>query len=160
MSRSSQQRPADSSGQGRREVTALDLRTARKMLPLVKSILADIRTYHVRLNELNPEQDRLERNRRTLNWRDRDRRYNISEDIRATEANLTTAVGELDGLGVELVDVEAGAIDFPTRINGRSAAFSWQPGEEAVGFWHYKGEGTRRPIPADWLTSQNQALPV
>ena len=159
MSRSSQ-RPTDSSGQSRREVTALDLRTARKMLPLVRSILADIRTYHVRLNELNPEQDRLERNRRTLNWRDRDRRYNISEDIRATEANLTTAVGELDGLGVELVDVEAGAIDFPTRINGRSAAFSWQPGEEAVGFWHYKGEGTRRPIPADWLTSQNQALPV
>ena len=160
MSRSSQQRPADSSGQSRREVTALDLRTARKMLPLVRSILADIRTYHVRLNELNPEQDRLERNRRTLNWGERDRRYNISEDIRVAETNLSTAVGELGDLGVELVDVEAGAIDFPTRINGRSAAFSWQAGEEAVGFWHYKGEGTRRPIPADWLTSQNQALPV
>ena len=68
MSRSSP-RPADPAGpagQNRRESATLDLRTARKMLPLVRSILTDIRGYRAQLGELTPEQDRLERNRRTL----------------------------------------------------------------------------------------------
>ena len=159
MSRSSQRTP-DSSGRNRRKPSSLDLKTARKMLPLVKGILTDIQAFHTRLGELNPEQDRLERNRRALDWNDRDRRYRITEDIRAAESGLSTAVEELDGLGVELVDVRAGEIDFPTRINGRSAAFSWKAGEDAVGHWHYKGEGTRRPIPSDWLESQSPALTV
>jgi hypothetical protein len=159
MSRSSQRTP-DSSGRNRRAATTLDLKTARKMLPLVRSILADIQGFHARLGELNPEQERLERNRRALDWSARDRRYSIGEDIRAAESGLSTAVGELDDLGVELVDVRNGEVDFPTRINGRSAAFSWKSGEDAVSYWHYKGEGTRRPIPSDWVEAQPQGLPA
>ena len=45
---------------------------------------------------------------------------------------------------------DAGEVDFPTRINGRPAAFSWRLGDGELAHWHYQGEDQRRPIPTDW----------
>jgi hypothetical protein len=59
-------------------------------------------------------------------------------------------VEELNGLGVNLVDDVIGEVDFPTKVNGRHAAFSWQLGEENLRHWHYADEESRRPIPAEW----------
>lgn len=128
----------------------LDLNTAKRMLPLVRSIISDIVTIHRHLGELTPEQERLERNRRELDWNDRQRRYTLMDEIRSTEKSLSRAVNELNTLGLKLVDLKDGQVDFPTRINGRPAAFSWKFGESSLNFWHYAGEQNRRPIPADW----------
>ena len=68
----------------------------------------------------------------------------------AAEKAWATAVGELNGLGVTLVDDEIGEVDFPTKVNGRTAAFSWIVGEDGLRHWHYADEESRRPIPADW----------
>lgn len=143
-------RAGNPAGKPRRKDTHLDLPTARQMLPLVKSIVADILTSQTALAELAPEQEKLERHRRDLAWQERARRYQVSEDIRAAETRLTAATAELTSLGVNLTDDPAGEVDFPTKINGRSAAFSWRVGEDRVGHWHYAGEAQRRPIPADW----------
>lgn len=147
---SSPNRASNSTGKSRRKEVTLDLGTARQMLPLVRSIVVDIRGHHQKLNQLNPEQDRLERNRHSLDWTERSRRYSIHDEIRLSEKNLANAVSELDALGVTLVNPDSGQVDFPTRINGRSAAFTWHFDEEAVGHWHYSGEPQRRPIPNDW----------
>jgi len=120
------------------------------MLPLVKSIVSDIVTSRLALNKLAPEQERLDRHRRDLVWQERQRRYQLGEEITTVERSLTNAVGELKSLGVSLVDDEAGEVDFPTKINGRSAAFTWKLGEDRLGHWHYSDEESRRPIPADW----------
>jgi hypothetical protein len=128
----------------------LDLATARQMLPLVRSIVTEIVATSRRLSELAPQQELLDENRRALTWASRQRRYAIHEEIAAAERNLAGAVTELDDLGLALVDRGSGRVDFPTRINGRPAAFSWQVGEDALGFWRYTGEDLRRPIPADW----------
>ena len=144
-------RAANSAGKTQRDFVSFDLTTARRMLPLVKTIVSDIRAGHGSLEQLAPEQDRLDRNRRALTWAERDRRYQITEEIRKTEKNLTLAATELDELGIALVDSRVGSVDFPTRINGRSAAFSWRHDEETVAFWHYQGEGQRRPVPAEWV---------
>ena len=48
------------------------------------------------------------------------------------------------------MDDEAGEVDFPTKVNGRTAAFSWLMGEDGLRHWHYTDEESRRPIPADW----------
>lgn len=143
-------RAGNSAGKPRRKDTTLDLPTARQMLPLVKSIVADILTSQTALAELAPEQERLERQRRDLAWQERQRRYQLSEDIRTAESRLSAATAELSGLGVNLTDDPAGEVDFPTKINGRAAAFSWKVGEDRVNHWHYSGEAQRRPIPADW----------
>ena len=69
-------------------------------------------------------------------------------------ALLRTAVGELNDLGISLLDKERGKVAFPTRINGvgsRPAVFSWLPEEENVNYWSYEEEEIRRPIPPDWM---------
>ena len=143
-------RAGNSAGKPRKKEVTLDLTTARQMLPLVKGIVSDIVSARRALNKLTPEQDRLERQRRELVWQERQRRYQIIDEIAATEKALATAVGELNGLGIALVDDEAGEVDFPTKVNGRTAAFSWLMGEDALRHWHYTDEESRRPIPADW----------
>ena len=143
-------RATNPAGKPRKKEIALDLPTARQMLPLVQSIVSDIVTSRQAIERLAPEQARLDRHRRDLVWLERQRRYQVNDEIAAAEKALTNAVGELAELGVSLVDDEAGEVDFPTRINGRPAAFSWKLGEDAVRHWHYQGEEQRRPIPGDW----------
>jgi hypothetical protein len=143
-------RATNPAGKPRKKDISLDLPTARQMLPLVRGIVSDIVTLRQAITRLAPEQARLERHRRDLVWLERQRRYQVNDEIAAAEKTLTNAVSELTDLGVSLVDEEAGEVDFPTRINGRPAAFSWKLGEDALRHWHYQGEEQRRPIPGDW----------
>lgn len=134
----------------RRKDVSLDLNTARRMLPLVKSIVSDIVDTQNRLTRLAPERDALDDSRRALDWASRQRRYAVHDELTQAEKALAHAVTELTALGVTLVDPKAGQVDFPTRINGRQAVFSWRLGEDGVGHWRYTGEKSRRPIPVDW----------
>src|SRR5262249_23730752 len=143
-------RASNSAGKPRKKEITLDLTTARKMLPLVQSIVTDIVNCRRALNTLAPEQERLDRQRRDLAWQERHRRYQVTDEIAATEKAWATAVSELNGLGVTLVDDESGEVDFPTKVNGRTAAFSWLMGENELKHWHYTDEEFRRPIPNEW----------
>jgi hypothetical protein len=146
----SPKRAFGSSAKSKRKEVNLDLSTARQMLPLIRSIVNDIIQTQAHLQKLQPEQDSLDRHRHDLVWAERDRRYRIHEEITAAEKALKTAVGELNDLGIALLDKERGKVAFPTRINGRPAAFSWLPEEENVNYWSYEEEEIRRPIPPDW----------
>jgi len=143
-------RATNPAGKPRKKDVTLALATARQMLPLVQSIVTDIVTTRQALAKLTPEQERLERHRRDLVWQERQRRYQVTDEIAAAEKILTNAVSELSGLGLNLVDDELGAVDFPTKVNGKAAAFTWKLGQDGVGQWHYQGEEQLRPIPADW----------
>lgn len=127
-----------------------DLATARKMLPLVQGIVADIVENQQKLGTLVPLSEKLERDRRTLDWKARQQRYAMTDEIASAEKALGAAVTELATLGVGLADPAAGQVDFPTRINSRPAAFTWKLGESAVNHWRYAGEDHTRSIPADW----------
>jgi len=151
-------RASNPAGKPRRKEITLDLTTARQMLPLVKSIMTDIVAFRAAVNRLAPEQDRLDRHRRDLVWQERERRYQVREEIATAEKSIAGAVTELSALGLTVADDEFGEVDFPTKINGRSAAFTWKLGEEAVRFWRYTGEEQRRPIPADWDDAQPLAV--
>jgi hypothetical protein len=136
----------------------LDLNTARQMLPLIKSIVSDIVRFRLAINRLAPEQERLDRHRRDLVWEERNRRYQLQEEVTTARQALTAAIGELKTLGVSLIDDVAGEVDFPTKINGRSAAFTWKAGEDGLTHWHYSGEEQLRPIPADWSYASATAV--
>jgi len=140
----------DSGSQQRKKASPIDLGTARQMLPLVSSIVVDIVDHKKKMQALSREQTILEQERRNLSWEARSWRYAVTDELVQVERNLTTAVGELNELGVALVDPDSGTVDFPTKINGRPAAFIWEPGEEGLRFWHYAEEDQRRPIPSDW----------
>jgi hypothetical protein len=124
---------------------------SRAMLPLVGRIAQDIAAHHERLGRLRPELSHLDRERRTLDWPRRRRRYQLEDEIAAMEAVLRSVVGELEALGVAVLDAGRGLVGFPTRVNDRPAYFTWQPGEDSLGTWNYAGDPVRRPVPEEWM---------
>jgi hypothetical protein len=130
--------------------TILTLSTARNMVPLVQRILQDVLQCRQELARMQPEQSWLDSQRRTLAWPDRLRRYQLKEAIAAQEEYLSQVLGELESLGVTLLDQVKGQVGFPTLVNGRRAFFSWRLGEESLKHWHFAGEKTRRVIPPSW----------
>jgi hypothetical protein len=133
----------------RREIV-LNLNTAYRMLPLVQRVANDIVANQKTINRLHPEQERLDRHRRDLVWLERQRRYQVHEEIDRAEAHLRSAVEELHELGLALLEPESGRIGFPTMVNDRRAFFCWQPGEETLRSWLFAEETTCRPIPPAW----------
>ena len=137
----------------RRKEANLDINQARQMLPLVKSIVRDISEASDKLAKLSPESDRLDRHKTDLSWKERERRYAVHAELDATESARSAAMNELSTLGVAIIDPKGGVVGFPTRVNGRSARFTWEPGEDNVLFWSYVDEDVRRPIPAEWVNA-------
>jgi hypothetical protein len=129
----------------------LSLSTAQRMLPLVQHIVEDILRNQAALVRLEPEQDRLFRQRRSLAWPERQRRYQIQEEIANAERDLQEAHEEMQDLGLTLLDAEIGRVGFPTLVNDRRAFFSWRPGEESLQSWHFAEESDCRRIPDAWM---------
>jgi len=148
-------RASNPSRASKREAIVLDLPTVRRMLPLVRHIIAELLGYEQQLVALLWEQEGLERNRRTLSWPERQRRYFLQDESTRIELKRTDAVAELKGLGVLVIDPVQGRVGFPTIVNTKPAFFSWQPGEEEVGYWHFAGDSDRRrPIPPSWADEE------
>lgn len=148
----SSNRASGSSGKTRRKEVHFNLDSVERMLPLIRHIVAEITATTDRLARLEPELESLERDRRELTWAERRRRYQLQDEAAAAESSRAASLQELKHLGVKLVDRASGLVQFPTRINGREAFFSWMIGEESIGCWDYEGEDLRRPIPKGWTT--------
>jgi hypothetical protein len=131
------------------------LATARRMLPLVQRVVSDVVFYGRVLAQLRPEQTRLDRQRRTLGWPERCRRYQIQEDVADAERYLQDALAELAGLAVVVLDPTVGRVGFPTMVNDRQAFFSWQLGEDGLKHWQFPEEDALRVIPASWAKTGN-----
>src|SRR5437899_7323383 len=138
--------------------TVLSLGTARRMLPLVQQIVADFLHNYRLLTQLNPEQERLDRQRHKLDWPQRQRRYQLRDEITRAERDLQDALMELEGLDLTLVIPQDGLVGFPTMVNGRKAYFSWKPGEDSLKHWHFIGDAVRRRIPAGWTDAEEPRL--
>lgn len=128
-----------------------ELPTVIRMLPLVRTITADILGVHEELRKLRAECVQLDRFRNDLAWPERQRRYALHDTIRDSERRGRQLVHELEHLGIAVVDTKSAQLGFPTIVNGKLAYFSWLPGEDNVTFWHYdKDESRRRPVPEAW----------
>jgi len=70
---------------------------------------------------------------------------------RATQ-ELKKTLQELLDLGVQIKDLDAGLVDFPTLFRGREVYLCWKLGETAIEFWHgEEGFRGRKPIDQDFL---------
>jgi hypothetical protein len=133
---------------GRREVV-YNLGTGRRLLPLLRQIVGDLVSQYQQRARLIPELSRLDRQKISLDWAGRQRRYQVQEEIANLDRRHQETLLELNDLGVVLISPD-GLVGLPTRVNRKLAYFSWKPGEEVLRFWHFPGEETRRPIPASW----------
>lgn len=59
-------------------------------------------------------------------------------------------VERLEELGVDVKDVDAGLLDFPSQRDGVAVELCWHVGEVAVEHWHGIGEGFAGRKPIDW----------
>src|SRR5947207_15721101 len=113
----SPKRASNSARQSARAAVVLDLPTVQKMLPLVRRIVADLLAAEQDNGSLLWELEGLDRNRRTLTWPERQRRYQVQDDINRVKDRRRELEGELGGLGVKLVDAIHGRVGFPTIVN-------------------------------------------
>jgi hypothetical protein len=121
------------------------------MLPLVRQIAQDIVASRSTTARLHPEEERLDRERRSLDWPGRQRRYEVKEELAKADKEMEVALAELRELGVVLLDDLEVRVGFPTMVNNRRAYFSWRLGEESLTKWRFADESVDRPIPATWL---------
>ncbi len=56
---------------------------------------------------------------------------------------------ELDAIGVQVKDLEAGLLDFPCELEGETVLLCWKRGEPRIGFWHRMEDGFRGRQPID-----------
>src|SRR5262245_11884731 len=104
---------------GGRPDVVLTLEQAERMLPLVAQISSDIVNLVRRVEAIEPEKERLDRQRHDLVWPERQRRYQLTEELTRSMLELQTARCELDALGVTLIDPESGLVGFPTLVNNQ-----------------------------------------
>jgi hypothetical protein len=75
----------------------------------------------------------------------------VAAEVQEASTELVGVVDELQGLGVQVKDLDRGLVDFPCVHRGRELLLCWELGEDEVAFWHGADEGYagRRPLPLD-----------
>ena len=59
------------------------------------------------------------------------------------------SVAEMDSIGVQVKDIEAGLLDFPCRIDDEVVLLCWRMGEPAIEHWHTVEQGFQGRQPVD-----------
>jgi hypothetical protein len=59
------------------------------------------------------------------------------------------SVAEIDAIGVQVKDIEAGLLDFPCRMDDEVVLLCWRMGESAIEHWHTVDSGFQGRQPLD-----------
>jgi hypothetical protein len=75
----------------------------------------------------------------------------VRGEIEAAAKQINSLVDKVQGMGVELKDMEIGLVDFRTIREGREVYLCWKLGEESVSYWHEldTGYAGRKPLGMD-----------
>jgi len=68
---------------------------------------------------------------------------------------LKNTLGRIEDLGVQVKDLDAGLVDFPTLYRGEEVYICWRMDEDDIEYWHgvHEGFAGRREIDADFLAN-------
>jgi hypothetical protein len=59
------------------------------------------------------------------------------------------SIAEIDAIGVQVKDMEAGLLDFPCRVDDEVVLLCWRMGETAIEHWHTMESGFQGRQPVD-----------
>ncbi len=133
-----------------RRMKTFTLEEAQSLLPLVESLLK-------RAIESKREVEAAEARIAELGRRiylSGGMRVNVGEagkqraELQAHLERVRESLAEIDAIGVQVKDVEAGLLDFPCRMDDQVVLLCWKLGETAIEHWHTVEEGFkgRRPL--------------
>jgi hypothetical protein len=59
------------------------------------------------------------------------------------------SVSEIDSIGVQVKDMDAGLLDFPCKVDDEVVLLCWRMGESAIEHWHTIEDGFKGRKPVD-----------
>jgi hypothetical protein len=124
---------------------------AQTLLPLLESLLLRARTSALRGAELELEMQRLSHRIFLSGGMHVDvavaARRRAEREKAAQETKDTIA--EIEAIGAQVHDLEAGILDFPCQVEGHSALLCWKLGEIGIAHWHGVDDAAEERIPLD-----------
>jgi hypothetical protein len=76
----------------------------------------------------------------------------VSRERAELEAHLKRvreSISEIDSIGVQVKDIDAGLLDFPCQLDGQVVLLCWRMGESAIEHWHTQESGFQGRQPLD-----------
>jgi hypothetical protein len=70
------------------------------------------------------------------------------EAVQQEQAALAECIARIQAAGVQVKDLDAGLLDFPSERDGDVVLLCWRVGEPEIGWWHTVEEGFagRKPL--------------
>jgi hypothetical protein len=70
-------------------------------------------------------------------------------DVESHNQRMRETVAEIDAIGVQVKDLDAGLLDFPCRLDDEIVLLCWRMGETAIDHWHTMESGFQGRQPVD-----------
>jgi hypothetical protein len=70
-------------------------------------------------------------------------------EVEAHMQRVRETVAEIDAIGVQVKDLDAGLLDFPCRVDDEVVLLCWRMGETAIEHWHTMESGFKGRQPLD-----------
>jgi hypothetical protein len=115
---------------------------ANRMLPLVRSIVRNIRESYGNYSEKRNELARLRRRQMFEPKPGGDEEVvRLERELTDLSREMKELMHEISELGVQIKDPVDGIVDFRASIDGDEVFLCWKDGEDAVEHWHGIEEG-------------------
>jgi hypothetical protein len=109
---------------------------ADDLLPYIAPVLFKMRELKRRRDELLAQGTELVQKSRGNGHGVDNEAGRVRREIEETGARINELVEKVQGMGVELKDIDMGLIDFRAIREGREVYLCWKLGEEHVSHWH------------------------
>lgn len=126
-----------------------DVPMARRTLPLVRRVAADLVARHAEFVRQTTLQRRL-LDLPATDWETRKARQRQLMQTDSVSEAFAALKAELDRAGLVLLDAARGVIGYRSIVNGSLAYLVYQHDDQDVLFWRYHDQKKLRPIPTRW----------
>jgi hypothetical protein len=127
------------------------LEEAQSLLPVLESLLK--RAIEDKQSAVEAESGLSELSRRIYlsgGMRvDADKVAKMRTDMEGHVRRVRESIAEIDAIGVQVKDLDAGLLDFPCRLDDQVVLLCWRMGEPAIEHWHPVDSGFKDRQPVD-----------
>lgn len=121
---------------------------ANDLIPVLTPVVQDLQGLNLRLNEALQAIQEFELRAKSNGHGEGAPALQPEMNVEHISREMQQRLVFLERQGIQLKDVDAGVLDFPTRIDDRDALLCWRLGEERVAYWHdlTGGYAGRQPL--------------
>jgi hypothetical protein len=80
---------------------------------------------------------------------DTDKVARMRAEMEGHVQRVRESITEIDSIGVQVKDLDAGLLDFPCRLDDQVVLLCWRMGETAIEHWHPMDSGFKDRQPVD-----------